>query len=336
MPKNSKRRRRTMLRAGNTACPICLAEFTEKGAHQATLEHVPPRAIQRKTSAICLVCKGCNNGASRYERDVGRHWSGEGDFRIEIPGIQPAGRTLVRRVTGNLETNSVSFDSRKFGEPADLVSREINAKRFILFLKEPPAKSVNNAVALKSGYLSIFALLGKTWDGFKNAGYKYCENPALVQVREQIMCPNIEKVNAVCTLECEGFAENADIFVVRPATGESGEKRSRNIPMFMVRIGELFAILPFPDDQGLYLRLSRWYDKNRWLETEVGRAYRRVRFGEKGSQIPESAVYIHRTELQCEDGSSIPYVKKFGDPITAWLWSRRATTGIWRRIGTAR
>ena len=79
-----RRLRQRLFNAGNTKCPLCLADFDRSdvlAGTNVTLEHAPPKSLGG--TAICLTCKSCNNNASlidqhAYQSAKARHEWAEG------------------------------------------------------------------------------------------------------------------------------------------------------------------------------------------------------------------------------------------------------------------
>ena len=190
-PGRARRLRLRLFRAGNIKCPICLSEFTKSdvATGQATLEHVPPRALGG--SAICLTCSECNNRASRVDQHAilanraRDDWSSGRGARVEVDffGVKRSRRYIpssrndplptrvdqLRRGSLNLRLGGLSN------------SQQLDAERGIRF-RIPRHSHFESVTMLRSAYLMVFSLMGPS-------GYNYCESTALGPVREQIMNP---------------------------------------------------------------------------------------------------------------------------------------------------
>ena len=209
MSKHKKRRtgrdrrlRLRLFRAGNTKCPICLSQFTKSDVvtGQATLEHVPPRALGG--SAICLTCIECNNKASRVDQHAilanraRDEWSSGRGVRVEIDffGIKTSSRYIPSDSNDTLPTRVAhlrngSLNLRLGGSNAE----QLDIAQEIRF-RVPRRAHFESVTMIRSAYLMVFSLMGPS-------GYNYCESTALRPVREQIMNPEKRVLASVFVAE---------------------------------------------------------------------------------------------------------------------------------------
>ena len=196
MPRKKKRRtgrdrrlRLRLFRAGNTRCPICLSEFTRSdvASGKVTLEHAPPKGL--RGSAICLTCRACNNNASRIDQHAilanraRNEWSAGQGARVEIDffGVKKSSRYLPNDPNAPLPTRVGDLRKGSLKLGALPTTAHLDIDKGIRF-RIPGKPHYQEVSMIKSAYLMVFSLMGE-------AGYKYCQSPALKPVREQIMNP---------------------------------------------------------------------------------------------------------------------------------------------------
>lgn len=184
-----RRLRLKLFDAGNTRCPICLSEFTRSDVvlGKATLEHAPPKALQG--SAICLTCSDCNNQASLIDQHAilakraTDDWTSGKGTRVEIDflGVKKTSRYIPSDPNTPPPTriDHLRKGSMTIGPFSE--SEFLEAEKGISF-RIPRRPRYEWIAMIKSAYLMVFSLMG-------DAGYNYCNSPALRSVREQIMNP---------------------------------------------------------------------------------------------------------------------------------------------------
>ena len=175
--KTNRSKRLSLYDRGNTACPICLTEFTRDQASSGrtvTLEHVPIKALGGQ--ARCLTCGNCN-------AQVGR-------------GIDQAAAMRARDrfgvtvdILGKRDTFMLSLDGKALTPPFAGYSKKdlsnlqnTESRSFTMSIRIPDNKAVA-ASSLKSAYLAVFSMLGP------RGGYSYVRGNALTPIRQRIMEP---------------------------------------------------------------------------------------------------------------------------------------------------
>ena len=139
---------------GNTACPICLRDFTRDEAYwgrTVTLEHVPNKALGGR--ARCLTCEDCNSQAGRTI-DQAAAMTARNRFgdTVDLLGKRD---TFMRSRDGKpLTPPFAGYSSQDMRDLHDSESRS-----FTMSIKIPHPRAVA-ASSLKSGYLAVFSLLG--------------------------------------------------------------------------------------------------------------------------------------------------------------------------------
>ena len=195
MPKTGANRnlRTKFYERGNTACPICLQEFSREDLNNgiATIEHVPARTLapkrSRRATKMCLTCATCNQGTSRVE-DKLQNWLKHGhrdqmelEDGLVIPEVKwkrtPQGGADVRFNSKCLSAESIEGLRRRASSPDKKIGRAKIQPTGI------PTDYEAMAAFLKAGYLAVFSLMGK-------AGYLYAASKAGTLVRRQILSPN--------------------------------------------------------------------------------------------------------------------------------------------------
>ena len=189
-PRRDSRFRQRLFDAGNTKCPICLADFDRSdvvAGTEVTLEHAPPKSLGG--APICLTCKSCNNNSSLIDQHAylsvkaKKEWAtGVGaPIEIDLFGHKksyrfvphdpnspfPARKNLLRN--GTIDLGSLPPKQR------------LDRNKGISF-KIPQRDDYEFVSMIKSAYLMVFSLMGAN-------GYKFAENIGLRPVREQIMNP---------------------------------------------------------------------------------------------------------------------------------------------------
>ena len=226
MPRKTGRSKRLRLYdCGNTACPICLTDYTREQASSGqtfTLEHVPIKALGGK--ARCLTCKNCNSKAGRGIDQVAAI-SAQDRFRITVD------------ILGKRDTFMLSRDGKALTPPfagyskqdwRDLENSE--SRTFTMSLNIPDPKAVA-ASSLKSAYLAMFSLLGP------RGGYSYVEGGALTPIRQRIMGPLKHSIMGEYVIKAPDDVSLRDIMLV-----------SEPLPCWMVKIANHFVVLPLSGD----------------------------------------------------------------------------------------
>ena len=211
---------------GNTRCPICLVEFSESDVRlgkTVTIEHAPPKSFQRefglRSRALCLTCYRCNNTAGKQMDQAALMASKPIKTHVQIGDVScNASMTLSEG-----EDRDFAIVTKSTSGPIDY--RHVDATDFKVTFKLPNPGYVN-ASWLKSGYLSVFSLLGRL-------GYRYAEGPAICKVREQIMNPGKEIIKYV---PVAGVTGRDDDWVAMDTTGVR--------PCWIVSFGDRVTLLP--------------------------------------------------------------------------------------------
>ncbi len=227
-----KSRRVLLWRAGNTICPICLHEFSferdirgHSHAHSATIEHVPPKALQGAVWTTVLTCRSCNEGAGQtVDHAIVDAAKGEHSGAIITDGE----RTPIRLSSSPQDTKNRMHRGRKGHDPTRrrgttdeapvLITLSHPAtpqkvyiwsdshllptlvgKRFQLQWRQRQFPEIG---LLKSAYLTVYALLG----------IAYAQDPAVAAVRAQIQHPGRRRSprdrSCWTTLQCARTREN--------------------------------------------------------------------------------------------------------------------------------
>ena len=223
--KTGKKKRLSLYNNGNTACPICLTDFTRdqvSSGRTVTLEHVPIKALGGK--ARCLTCKDCNAEAGRGI-----------DQAAAIRGQDRFGVTV--NILGKRDTFMLSRDGKALTPPfagfsnqdwRDLQNSESGT--FTMSIKSPAAKAAA-ASSLKSAYLAMFSLLGPA------GGYSYARGDALTPIRQRIMDPLEHSTIGKYVVKAPDGVSLKDIMLV-----------STPLPCWMLKIADHLVSLPLSGD----------------------------------------------------------------------------------------
>ena len=234
MRTSTKDQRLRLFRRGNTRCPICFAEFNESAVRlgkTVTIEHAPPRSLQKElglpSRALCLTCSRCNNMA------------GEQADRAALMALKPVkAHVQIGSVSCNAditlhEGGATDFDIVTKSSSGRIDYQNLGAADCRVTFKLPNPNFVN-ASWLKSGYLSVFSLLG-------THGYRYAEGSATQEVREQIMNPKEEIIKYVPFTEATG--QSSDWISIGAVNGR---------PCWIVSFGSYVTMLPASWDTDFY------------------------------------------------------------------------------------
>lgn len=234
MRTSAKDQRLRFFRRGNTRCPICLAEFSEdevRLGRTVTVEHVPPRSFQRefglRSRALCLTCARCNNTAGEQIDQAALMALKPVKTHVQIGDIS-CNADLTLNEDGDTDFSIVT---KSTSGPIDY--GRVNAADFKVTFKLPKP-GYANASWLKSGYLSVFSLLGRQ-------GYQYAEGPAIRKVREQIMNPENEIIKSV---PLAGVVGREDDWIAMDTKGVR--------PCWIVSFGDRITLLPSGWDTEFY------------------------------------------------------------------------------------
>ncbi len=210
---------------GNTACPICLTDFTRHQASSGrtvTLEHVPTKALGGK--ARCLTCKNCNSEAGRGI-DQAAASRAKDRFGVTVD------------ILGKRDTFMLSRDGKALTPPFAGYTRQdwralenSGSRTFTMSIRIPDAKAVA-ASSLKSAYLAMFSLLGQ------RGGYSYVHGGALSPIRQRILDPlKFTTLSEYVINDPEEVPLN-DIMLV-----------SDPLPCWMLKIADHLVVLPLNGD----------------------------------------------------------------------------------------
>ena len=178
VPRRSGRSQRIRLFSrGNTACPICLRDFTLEEADRGkavTLEHVPTKALGG--SARCLTCGDCNAQAGRgIDQAAAMHARDRFGVTVDILGKRDT--FMLSRSGEALTPPFAGFSGQDLRQLENSESRS-----FTMSFKTPDPRAVA-ASSLKSAYLAIFSLLAAP------GGCSYARDDAVAPVRRRFMQP---------------------------------------------------------------------------------------------------------------------------------------------------
>ena len=194
LPGRERRLRQRLFDAGNTKCPICLADFGKSdvaAGTEVTLEHAPPKSLGG--APICLTCKSCNNNSSLIDQHAylsvkaKKEWAtGLGIAPIEICRCYSGTRNrialfhMTRTPLSSARKNLLRNGTIDLGSLSP--KQRLDRNKGISF-KIPQRDDYEFVSMIKSAYLMVFsALMGAN-------GYIFAENIGLRPVREQIMNP---------------------------------------------------------------------------------------------------------------------------------------------------
>ena len=208
---------------GNDRCPICLTRFTEidvKKGEVVTLEHVPPKSFQAGGLAMCLTCADCNNTASRSEKAAVEATRAP-KVRIDIPGF-PSHTAYLSATDGA----PIDIRMSRLRVPHAVFDSALRSGKSFGMRITVPTRHFASVPWLKAAYLSVFSLLGVR-------GYRYAEGKAIEQVREQIMRPDDEIVDAFAVHAPTEWKQRDGMLMNR-----------RQSPCWAVKMGRILVLLP--------------------------------------------------------------------------------------------
>ena len=281
--KKGYQKRLRLFDLGNTQCPICLAPFTRDAvehSQDATIEHVPPRAVGG--SARCLTCIDCNHSAGRSldqaaatrNKAIRDIETGRGmKVVIDVCGtkhtsyLSPDGvvkNDLDTRLANNPNVESLLNKTELSGRKTVLLAEMTRgpdwdvSKGISLSTRKPSAHRI--AVSwLRSAYLLVFCLLGPS-------GYRYAESEAIRPIRDQIMSPDLE---IVPSLLC-------DVSMLKLPNELIVINNWQKPYCWVVKIGDLGVLLPHGGTAEHYLEVRDMPDKIRpkgvigWFPSRFG------------------------------------------------------------------
>ena len=223
--KNGRSQRVGLYERGNTACPICMRDFTRDQAHSGrsvTLEHVPIRALGGQ--ARCLTCKDCNGQAGRG-MDQAAAMGAHDRFGVTVD------------ILGKRDTFMLSMEGKELTPPFKGFSKQdwrdlenTESRSFTMSFSIPDAKVVA-ASSLKSAYLAVFSLFGPA------GGYSYIRGDALKAVRQLIMGPPKDDAIGGYVMKAPDDVPFKDIMLV-----------NEPLSFWMVKIADHLVFLPLSGD----------------------------------------------------------------------------------------
>ena len=168
---------------------------------QVTLEHAPPDSLGGKI--VCLTCADCNNKASRLDRLAkidqkakDDHLAGRGT-RVEVDFfgagivsgyVRPKDAEMAARLAAQPVPTSINqLKGGVMKLPPLPIGPDLDVKKGLRFRIRTPNPHHVSVSWLRSAYLLVFSLLGQE-------GYRYAKSPALGEIREQIMNPDVIRV----------------------------------------------------------------------------------------------------------------------------------------------
>ena len=183
---------------GNTHCPICLAQFTEKNVKSGrtvTLEHAPPKTLGGRE--VCLTCEPCNSLASATSDQAVKRSKSPSELQIETSRVKRSARFWPdgippSRIPYGFGSGPAAKEAQKelsketivavtapiqFDQPTTI--KEVSASP-----KLPNARHVELSY-LRSAYLMVFSLLAES-------GYVFAQSEEIRLIRTQILSPNGE------------------------------------------------------------------------------------------------------------------------------------------------
>lgn len=179
-------------------CPLCQHVYAI--AHEAlSLEHVPPESVGGKP--ILVTCKACNN---RQGADLDVYLTNELEINHNLKHldtIPQKSRIAFNGIEINGQTTFSKSDGFKF-----MVSPDLNNPiKFKRFMKEARNAKEGYEIKLTANItnrkrntdLANIALLKSAYlMAFHELGYMYVLNPNLNKIREQILNPKQQLLNA--------------------------------------------------------------------------------------------------------------------------------------------
>ena len=254
MPKTSRKAKRLRLyEAGNEACPICFATFTEEEARRGTsvtLEHAPPEAIGGRV--VCLTCAECNSRGSKHDRalaDMAREKSGQGiPVNVRIAGdvfrtyLNPDPAVMRDRLSRLAGRNSIFANSELAQrDPREILLsleakarsnyRDADTSEITIESARPPVRAIELGV-LRSAYLMVFSLLGPV-------GYRYAVSESVQAIRRQLMIPD-EDVVPSCI-----WANYSQLLPDGVPREGNALYINREPRCWIVQVGDYGVVLPF-------------------------------------------------------------------------------------------
>jgi len=236
-----RRLRLRLFNAGNTRCPICLADFNKSdvlAGTNVTLEHAPPKSLGG--AAICLTCKSCNNKASlidqhAYQSAKARNEWAEGKgapIVVDLFGHKRTRRFIPQDPNAPFPARKHLFRNGTIELGPIPPKHRLDASKGMNF-RIPQRDDYELVSMIKSAYLMVFSLMGEN-------GYRFVENIGLQPVREQIMNPEKKILK-------DGFHGTMRL--------ESDEIQKLDRPIvFLCRTEELpFWIVPMWDNKVVFL-----------------------------------------------------------------------------------
>lgn len=244
--------------AGNDRCPICLTHFTEmdvKKGEVVTLEHVPPTSFRAGGLAMCLTCADCNNTASRSEM-VAAEATRAPKARIDIPGVPSHTAYLSKGGSSRID---IRMSKLRVSEAA--FDKALRSGKSFQMSVTIPSRHFASVPWLKAAYLSVFSLLGVH-------GYRYAEGKAVEQVREQIMKPGEEIIDAFALRAPTEWNERDGILMNR-----------RQLPCWAVKMERVVVLLPRGWDTAFY-ETDRWQLSGAQITLGGGPLWYPAKFGQ--------------------------------------------------------
>ena len=276
MRKSRKAARIRLYERGNNKCPICLKEFTREGVENgkmATLEHVPPKSLSVSSRWLCLTCSSCNQGAGEKIDRIAYELMKPPKATVSIKGVLHAG-TIEIEEDNHVKVTATSALRIPMAELYGLTSDDFKMK--VSF----PNEHYGKVSWLKSGYLTLFSLLG-------SHGYRYAEGSVGTIIREQIMNPGERIIEKCIGNASDDWALEDGIFM-----------HIDQPKLWVVKMGEVGVFLPRTGDDSLYRGIGQLKENFRF-DFRNGYYWRVVRFGEN---IVGSFVVDDRSALDEKTG----------------------------------
>lgn len=179
-------------------CPLCQHVYAI--AHEAlTLEHVPPESVGGKP--ILVTCKACNN---RQGADMDVYLTNELDILHNLSHLDTIPQKSKIAFNG-VEINGQTTFSKSEGFKFMISPENNNPIEFEGFMIEAKNTKEDYQIKFKANitnhkrniYLANIALLKSAYlMAFHELGYMYVLNPSTNKVREQILNPKQQLINA--------------------------------------------------------------------------------------------------------------------------------------------
>ena len=186
-------------------CPLCQHVYAI--AHEAlTLEHVPPESVGGKP--ILVTCKACNN---RQGTDLDVYLMNELEISYNLSHLDTIPQKSKIAFNG-IEINGQTTFSKSDGFKFMVSPDNNNPIEFEGFMKEAKNAKEGYQIKLKANItnrkrntdLANIALLKSAYlMAFHELGYMYVLNPNLNKIREQILNPKQQIINAPCVIADE-------------------------------------------------------------------------------------------------------------------------------------